>query len=153
MKAIIPPPVVFLICGILMWATQQFLPLFEFWLPYNRVLFALLLFIGFCISGSGVASILKRKTVIHPHIRSLSKATDLVTTGIYRYTRNPIYLGMAIMLLGWLMFLQNWLSAIAVVIFIVFITKYQIRPEEEALEKIFGEEYLRYKTKTRRWLL
>lgn len=153
MKAIIPPPAVFLICGILMWALQRFLPLFDFWLPYNRVLFTLVLFIGLCVLGSGVASILKRKTVIHPHIRALSKATNLVTTGVYRYTRNPIYLGMAIMLLGWLMLLQNWLSAAGVVIFIVFITKYQIGPEEEALEKIFGEEYLRYKTKTRRWLL
>lgn len=153
MKALIPPPVVFLICGIVMWAIQKFLPLFDFWLPYNRVLFALLLFIGFCISGSGVSSILKRKTVIHPDIRSLSKVTNLVTTGVYRYTRNPIYLGMSIMLMGWLMFLQNWLSAAGLVIFVLFITRYQIRPEEEALEKIFGEDYLRYKTKTPRWLL
>ena len=151
-RAIIPPPVVLLICAALMWLIQRFLPLLEFWLPYNRVLFWMMFFAGFFMLGSGAASIVKRKTVIHPHRRSLSKATALVTTGIFRYTRNPIYLGMVVMLLGWLMFLHNWLSAVGVVIFVMFITKYQIRPEEEALEKIFGEEYMRYKMNTRRWI-
>lgn len=152
MKAKIPPPLVLLICGILMWLAARFVPSLDFVLPSRIILFWALLVVGVLLLASGASNILNRKTTIHPDRKSLSKASALVTTGIYRYSRNPIYLGMAFMLLAWMILLQNWLSVVGPIIFIVFITDYQIKPEEEALEKVFGEEYVRYKKRVRRWI-
>lgn len=152
MKAIIPPPLVFLICGALMWLTARMWPSVDFTFPYNKVVFWIVLLAGLSVLIVGVTRIMKHKTVIHPGRHSLPKATALVTTGVFRYTRNPIYLGAAMMLIAWTIYLENWLSAVGVVIFVAFITRYQIKPEEDALEKIFGAEYVRYKKKVRRWV-
>ena len=152
MKAVIPPPLVLLFCGALMWVTQKYFPRLRFDLPYETVLFWVVLVIGFWVLASGVGRIFRNKTAIHPNREALSKATTLVTTGVFRYTRNPIYLGMAVMLVAWLLLLEHWLCAAGPLLFVAFITKYQILPEEEALGKIFGEEYFRYRSETRRWM-
>jgi protein-S-isoprenylcysteine O-methyltransferase Ste14 len=152
MKAKIPPPLVLVACGILMWLTDKLLPRFSFVFPTRLLAFWIFLLMGVLLLASGASNFLRRNTTIHPDRKSLSKATTLVTTGIYRYSRNPIYLGMAIMLVAWVIFLQNWLSVLGVIIFVLFIDYYQIRPEEQALEKVFGEEYVRYKRRVRRWV-
>lgn len=152
MNAKIPPDVVLLSCGILMRLIAAFAPWCSFTLPYHHVLFWAMLMMGFILVWLGVATIYKHRTTVRPDSASLPKAAALVTTGIYRYTRNPIYLGMAILLLAWVIFLTNWLAVSGVAIFIGFITKYQIIPEESALEKIFGQHYTRYKSAVRRWV-
>ncbi len=152
MKAMIPPPVVLLICGLLMWLTDKWTPAFDFEIRNRMILFWVILLGGMCVLASGVVNIIRRKTTIHPDRRSLTEPTTLVTTGIFRYTRNPIYLGMAIILTAWVVFLESWLAVIGVFLFIGFITQYQIKPEEGALEKIFGDAYVRYRKNVRRWL-
>lgn len=152
MKAIIPPPIVLLICGFLMWLTGRFTPSFDFEIPYRNILFWLIFLVGLLVLVSGLVNMIKRKTTTHPLRNSLMEATSLVSTGIFGYSRNPIYLGMAIMLVAWVIHLENWLAVLGVVIFVAFITQYQIKPEEEALEKVFGEEYVRYKAKVGRWI-
>lgn len=152
MTARIPPPLVFIICGAFMWLIAALTPSADFPFAYRTIVFWLVLLAGLSLLIGGVAQIMKHRTVIHPDRRSLPKATALVTTGFFRYTRNPIYLGMAIMLIAWIIFLENWLSAVGVVIFVVFITRFQIKPEEQVLEKIFGADYVRYTKQVRRWL-
>lgn len=143
----------FLVCGMLMWLADRFAPsLGSLKIPHHNILFWIVFLAGLSLLASGVANILKRKTTIHPDRKSLAHPTSLVSTGSFRYTRNPIYLGLAIMLVAWVIYLENWLIVLGVVIFVVFITKYQIKPEEEALEKIFGEEYVRYKKRVGRWI-
>ena len=73
-------------------------------------------------------------------------------TSYYEYTRNPMYLGLLLMLFSIALFLKNFISFLIIPLFILFITKNQILPEEEALENIFGEEYKNYKKKVRRWI-
>ena len=80
------------------------------------------------------------------------KATQLVTRGIYQYTRNPMYLGMACVLIGGLIRIGNPLGMPGILFFIGYITRFQIRPEEEVLQKIFGEKYTDYRIKVRRWI-
>jgi protein-S-isoprenylcysteine O-methyltransferase Ste14 len=152
MKALIPPPVVLLSCGALMWIVDAYLPSFRVAFPGNRILFWVLLLAGMFLIIFTIASFLRRGTTFHPGRRALAGATSLMVTGVFRYTRNPIYLGMAIMLVAWAIFLQNVLALLGPVIFIAFITRYQIKPEEEALEKVFGEDYARYKARVRRWV-
>ncbi len=135
-----------------MWATDRLSPGSGFEFEYSRVFFGCLLGIGFLIMMMAVSTMMKHRTEIHPNRKALSRATHLVTTGIFRYSRNPIYLGMAIMLMGWFFHLESWICLSGVVLFVAFINTFQIDPEEEALTKIFGEEYKRYKARVRRWL-
>ena len=90
------------------------------------------------------------KTTIHPRIPN--KTSFLVHKGIYKHTRNPMYLGLVLILVSVAFCLRNIVGFSIIPLFILFITKYQIIPEEEVLESIFGQEYLRYINKVRRWI-
>ncbi|HEV8366930.1 MAG TPA: isoprenylcysteine carboxylmethyltransferase family protein, partial [Pyrinomonadaceae bacterium] len=75
-----------------------------------------------------------------------------VSTGVYRFTRNPMYLGLLLTLLGWAAFLSNPASLLFVPIFVLYINRFQIKPEEQVLSSLFGAEYMAYKSRVRRWL-
>ena len=79
-------------------------------------------------------------------------ASALVVSGIYRLTRNPMYLGFLLILLGWALFLSNGLAVLAVPAFVFYMNRFQIEPEERALAAIFGAEFVAYKSHVRRWL-
>jgi len=116
-----------------------------------RVGFALaLLVIGQSISISGMVSFRRAKTTMNP-IKP-GAASSLVSSGVYRFTRNPMYLGLSVTLLGWAMFLSNPLALLAVPLFVLYINRFQINPEERVLSSLFGAEYAAYKEKVRRWL-
>jgi len=106
--------------------------------------------IGLSISISGIRSFRRAKTTINPS--KPSAASSLVTSGVYRYTRNPMYLGLLVTLVGWAMFLSNPLALLAVPLFVLYINRLQINPEERVLSALFGAEYAAYKEKVRRWL-
>jgi protein-S-isoprenylcysteine O-methyltransferase Ste14 len=76
----------------------------------------------------------------------------LVTTGVYRFTRNPMYLGLLLTLLAWAAFLFNPVALLFVPIFVLYINRFQIKPEEQVLSSLFGAEYMAYKGRVRRWL-
>ena len=75
-----------------------------------------------------------------------------MSDGVYRYTRNPMYVGLACCVLAWGVYLQNFAALLGVVIFIAYMTHFQIKPEERALQEKFGDEYANFKSKVRRWL-
>ena len=109
-----------------------------------------------CLISGGIIIVLginkfrQTKTTINPH--KPNEATSLVDEGIYRYTRNPMYFGLLIILFSIALYLKNLGSFLVLPLYMLFITKYQILPEEEALENIFGEIYKNYKKKVRRWI-
>ena len=76
----------------------------------------------------------------------------MVTDGIYRYSRNPMYLGMALLLAAWALWLGNAAALLGIVLFVALINRYQIRPEERILAAKFGDDYRNYCRRTRRWL-
>ena len=92
----------------------------------------------------------KIKTTISP-LRP-NKTSSLVKSGIYEYTRNPMYLGLLLMLFSIALFLKNFISFLIIPLFVIFINKNQILPEEQILENIFGEEYRNYIKKVKRWI-
>jgi protein-S-isoprenylcysteine O-methyltransferase Ste14 len=106
--------------------------------------------IGLSISISGMVSFRRAKTTINPS--KPSAASSLVTNGVYRYTRNPMYLGLSVTLMGWAVFLSNLLALLAVPLFVLYINRFQINPEERVLSSLFGAEYAVYKEEVRRWL-
>ena len=76
----------------------------------------------------------------------------MVSTGIYRVTRNPMYLGLSLVLVAWAVFLSSAWALLGVAAFVLYMDRLQIAPEERALSKLFGSEYTAYRAKVRRWL-
>lgn len=99
---------------------------------------------------AGVYSFRKAKTTVDP--RKPSATSSLVTSGIYRWTRNPMYVGFLFVLLAWGIYLSNLWSLSLSIGYVFYMNCFQIQPEEKVLEKLFGKEYLRYKQQARRWL-
>ena len=92
----------------------------------------------------------KSKANINPI--HLEKSNVFVVDGIYRFSRNPMYLSLAGLLVAWAVYLQSAVSFLGVFLFVYLITQWQIKPEEYWLEKKFGDSYLAYKKKVRRWI-
>jgi protein-S-isoprenylcysteine O-methyltransferase Ste14 len=105
---------------------------------------------GACISLMAVISFRRARTTVNP-LRP-GTASTLVTGGIYRHTRNPMYLGLSIILLGWAVYLANAPALLLLPGFVLYIYRFQIVPEERTLAALFGAEYQAYRTRVRRWL-
>jgi protein-S-isoprenylcysteine O-methyltransferase Ste14 len=131
-----------------MWLVARFSPALAVNLP-GRLGVALAA-AGAVIALAGVAEFRRVRTTVNP-LRP-DRASALVTSGIFRWTRNPMYLGLALALLGWAAFLAHPLAALGVPVFVVWMSRWQIPREERALEALFGEEFARYRTRVRRWL-
>ncbi|MCJ1878351.1 methyltransferase family protein [Pseudomonas nitroreducens] len=142
----IPPPLVAIICGLLMWlAVRPIAPL------GGRLWLALLVVLaGAAVCLAGVASFSRARTTVNP--LKPESASSLVVAGIYRHTRNPMYLGFAIILLGWCVFLGSALAVLGVAAFVLYIGRFQIRPEERALRELFGAEFDAFCGRVRRWV-
>ena len=105
---------------------------------------------GFAVAVSGILRFRRHRTTANP--MSPDAASAIVTDGIYRITRNPMYLGFALALTGWALALAHALAALVVPVFVAYITRFQIMPEERALASKFGPAYLEYLTRVRRWI-
>ncbi len=146
----IPPVVVLLVCAGLMWLVSKGMPTWSFDLPGKVVLALLLFLLGVGSAVTGVIAFRRAATTVDP--RYPDGASKLVVTGIYRRTRNPMYLGMLLVLLGWASLMANPLTLPVVAVFPAYLNRFQIAPEERVLAKNFGEAYRAYCRSTGRWL-
>ncbi len=146
----IPPVAVFLVCGALMWALADRIPQAAFALPGARVVAAVLTTVGATLGLAGILAFRRHGTTVHPV--HPDRASAIVSEGIYRYTRNPMYLGLALFLLAWSAWLGNFLALACVPAFMAYMTRFQIRPEERALLAKFGTEFANYMNAVRRWI-
>ena len=146
----VPPPVLALCLALLMWFTSLLVP--SVVVPFGvRLGVALaLVVIGQSIGISGIVSFRRAKTTINPV--KPSAASSLVTSGVYRVTRNPMYLGLLVTLVAWAVFLSNLVALLAAPLFVLYINRFQINPEERVLSSLFDAEYAAYKENVRRWL-
>lgn len=150
MKNKIPPPIVFLLFAIAMWFVAQSAYAYPITIP-----FALIIAIGLAATGLLIAVTATRQfssvqTTINP--LKPDEATTLVDSGIFAKTRNPMYLGLFLFVLAWAVWLQSAANILLLLTFVVFITNLQIKPEEEALRKVFGQTYTDYCKRVRRWI-
>lgn len=102
----------------------------------------------FCVGG--VMAFRVAKTTVDP--RTPEKASALVISGVYRYSRNPMYVAFALFLLAWAIYLASPWSLAGVAGFVLFMDRLQIPAEEQALESLFGDDFRRYQAQVRRWL-
>lgn len=153
MKALelaIPPPLVMLMVGLLMWLLSFIFPTLTMASISSLSGAAIIGLGGLGISMAGVITFMRAKTTSDP--RKPADASTLVTSGIYRLTRNPMYLGVLLILIAWGLTLGNLLALICAFIFVPYINRYQILPEEQLLEDKFGAVFTAYKAKVRRWI-
>lgn len=144
----IPPPIVTLTFGLFIYFSKSFFP--EFNNDLLGIASGLSLIIGIGVLISAVASFRKQKTTVNP--LDIEKASSLVISGVFKYSRNPMYLGMVFILLSIALKFNLIGGIILTLLFAIFITRFQIIPEEVVMEKLFKEEFDSYKKKTRRWL-
>ena len=146
----IPPPIYMLLIAGLMWIFDQHLPIIELIIaPWNKVglLFVML---AILFDGTAVLHFFRTHTTINP-LRP-ENAQKLVITGLYRYSRNPMYVGLLFLLIGWAVWLGSVTPFLLLPIFIIIMTRQQIIPEEKVLKQKFGQQYKDYKHVVRRWL-
>ena len=146
----VPPLIILLLVGGLMLLLARTVPVRSYELPWRKPAVGLIAFIGGVIVVSGVVSFRRARTTVNPRQPQLASA--LVTSGVYRLTRNPMYLGMLLWLIAWTGWLAHPLALLGPALFVVGINRFQIKPEEAALERLFGEAFLAYRRKVRRWI-
>lgn len=146
----VPPVAVFGVVALLMWAAAAWLPPPRIRLPGRTAVAILLLLAAGAVGIAGVRAFARARTTVDP-LRP-ERAAALVTTGIYRRTRNPMYVALAIALLAWAVWLAQPLTLAGVVAFVAWMNRYQIAAEERALQALFGPEFDRYRSDVRRWL-
>jgi protein-S-isoprenylcysteine O-methyltransferase Ste14 len=146
----VPPLALVFLMAALMWLVTWAIPTIGFKLPARTLVSVSVAVAGMVITGLGVASFRRANTTVNP-MKPASSST-LVVSGIYRYTRNPMYLGFLLGLIGWAIYLSNALAFFLLPAFVAYINRFQIGPEEKALGVLFGEQFVAYCSRVRRWL-
>lgn len=146
----IPPAVLAVVFAFAMWLVSRATPVLEISLTYRLGVGSALAAAGVILALSGILTFRGAGTTIHP--TAPHTASSLVTTGVYRFTRNPMYLGILLALLGWGVFLGSLWSLFVLPLFVAYMTRFQILPEEKAIATLFGSEYAAYRHKVRRWI-
>ena len=144
----IPPPLLVLILVIFNYFSSKKIDLIL--LPYQKLISFILLFIGVLILINPILKFIKSKTTIDPI--KFKKVNKLIITGIYKYSRNPMYLGLLTIVISTTILYLNIFSITTPILFVCWINRFQIKREEIFLKEKFGKEYLLYMTKTRRWI-
>lgn len=146
----IPPPLVGVLIGVAMWLLVE-----QSWLvglsgSARLVAAIVLVLLGTAVSLAGVVSFRRARTTVNP--LKPERTSALVCSGVYRITRNPMYLGFLLMLAGWAVLLASGYVWFGPVLFVAYITRFQILPEERVLTGLFGDEFTAYQNRVRRWL-
>lgn len=146
----IPPPIVALLVAAAMWGVALTTPAADVPGPILLIATVSIALAGIATALAGVAVFRRARTTVNP--LKPGTTSSLVTSGVYRFTRNPMYLGMAVVLLAWAVFLSSAWSLLGPLVFILYMTRFQIMPEERVLSSMFGAAYLDYRARVRRWL-
>ncbi|MDE3177964.1 MAG: isoprenylcysteine carboxylmethyltransferase family protein [Pseudomonadota bacterium] len=150
LEHLIPPPLVGLIVALAMsGAARAFAPI-EAPLALRNALALVVGAAGLAIALAGVLTFRRLGANVNPH--RIDRGEVLVTSGVYRFTRNPMYLGLTLFLCGYALWLARPIGALGPVAFVAYITRFQILPEERAMRAKFGAAYEAYARATRRWV-
>jgi protein-S-isoprenylcysteine O-methyltransferase Ste14 len=146
----IPPLALLAACAIGMTVAAYALPAARVDVPAKPFLAIAFASAGVMVAVAGVVAFRRSKTTVNP--LTPDQSSSLVTTGIYHFSRNPMYLGFLLILAGWSVWLANWAAALFLPAFVVYMNKFQIEPEERVLKEKFGPQFAGYAKGVRRWL-
>ena len=143
----IPPPVIAAACALLIYAMRN---LHRVSFVLQHVVAVLILFASLATMLLAVREFHRARTTINP--LKPESASVLVQRGIFARSRNPMYLGLAGVLLAWTVFLGATAGFAVIAVFVIWMNRFQIRPEENAMAALFGAEFTKYRSRVRRWL-
>ena len=146
----VPPPLVALVAALGMWVISRLTSDFEVDAALRAAVVVVIALIGGAFDLAGIAAFRRARTTLNP--MKPEAASSLVTGGIYRVTRNPMYVGLLFVLVAWAAFLWAPWAMLGPILFVTYMNRFQIRPEERTLMRTFGDDYARYKIAVRRWL-
>jgi protein-S-isoprenylcysteine O-methyltransferase Ste14 len=146
----VPPLVLVLVLAGAMWFAAIQLPSLAITLPWRHGLAVVISGVGILFILAGIYAFRKAKTTVNP--TKPAAASTVVTSGVYRFSRNPMYVGFLLALIGWATVLSHTLPFLFLPVYVAYINRFQISPEEGALSAKFGDEYEAYKQAVRRWL-
>ncbi|MGI2855365.1 methyltransferase family protein [Shewanella algae] len=146
----LPPLALLLLFALLLQLTSYYLPSSNLHPTFSLGLAVSLLTAGLVIPLAGVLSFKRHGTTPDPRVPEQSSA--LVTSGIYRWSRNPMYLGFVLLLLAQAVFLNCLWLLILIALFAAYLQRFQIRPEERAMQQLFGDSYHSYCQRVKRWI-
>ena len=146
----IPPVAVFLLFAAVMWLAATATADHRFDDLFRSILIALTLGVSAVFGIAGVISFRRAGTTVHP--LKPEKSSSLVTGGVFRFSRNPMYLALLLALLAWGLYLSNLYALAIASLFVPWMNRFQIRPEERAMENLYGQAFRDYREATRRWL-
>jgi protein-S-isoprenylcysteine O-methyltransferase Ste14 len=139
-----------LLVAVAMWGISLATSRFDMSAVFRNTAVLVIAVVGFAFALSGLLAIRRARTTTSP-IKP-EAATSLVASGVYRFTRNPMYLGLGFVLLAWAVFLSSAWAFLGPIAFVLYINRFQIAPEERVLSKLFGSTFAEYQSKVRRWL-
>lgn len=146
----VPPLAVVLIAALLIWVLARLTPRLD-WVTHWRLVAALLLLAaGVVVAVAGVLEFRRARTTVNP--LQPAAAAAMVRSGIYRHTRNPMYLGMLFALAAWAVWLASPVAFVVLPAFVLYMNRLQIEPEERVLAGLFAGEFDAYRRSVRRWL-
>lgn len=146
----IPPPLLFLFIALLMWLAYRFCYRFNVYIPYH-IMLSVICLLAFSLLGLiALLTFIQSNATVNPIY--IDQTTRFVTHGVYKISRNPMYLSLAGVLLAWGLFCANALALCLPLFFVLYITRFQIQPEEIILQQLFGESFTQYRQQVRRWL-
>jgi protein-S-isoprenylcysteine O-methyltransferase Ste14 len=146
----VPPVALAVIVAALMWCARSATPDFDFPFSSNLMFAVGLALLGAITCLAGVVAFRRAKTTVNP--MKPDTTSSLVVSGIYRYTRNPMYLGFLLLLMAWAAALSNVLALVSLLAFVLYMNRFQIVPEERMLACRFEQDYAEYRARVRRWL-
>lgn len=146
----IPPLLLVIIFGLAMWGLAAFSPPLGIDGAILNVIAVAVFVLGTLFPVAGVVAFRQAQTTVDP--RTPEASSTLVSSGVYRYSRNPMYVGFAFWLLAWAIFLGSGWAFLGVVGFVMYMNRFQIAPEERALRELFGDTFRDYEQRVRRWL-
>ncbi|HEU5297057.1 MAG TPA: isoprenylcysteine carboxylmethyltransferase family protein [Burkholderiaceae bacterium] len=146
----VPPPLMALLVGLLMWLASLLVTPIEVPFGLRAGVAVAIACIGAVIGVTAMVTFRRARTTMNPI--KLEGASVLVTGGVFRITRNPMYLSLVLYLFAWVVYLSSWLALLFLPLFVLYINRFQIAPEERALSSLFGAQYAAYMGKVRRWL-
>jgi protein-S-isoprenylcysteine O-methyltransferase Ste14 len=150
METRVPPDLVMLFAACLAWLLSRLAPSLALDVPLHRALAVVIALLGLAFSLGSRSAFKRAETTLDP--LHPDHASRLVTSGLYRFTRNPMYVGQCLAIAGWCLWLDHALAWAALVAHVAFLTMFQIKPEERVLMAKFGEDYRVYCARVRRWL-
>ena len=145
----LPPAAAALLVAGMMWAGCRVYPKLTVAIPLGWLVGAVISVSGVAIALAGVAEFRRAQTTVDP--TEPSKSSSVVTSGIYSRTRNPMYLGFLLVLVGWAFYLGSLLALLGPVLFVSYIHRFQILPEERILKSRFGASYETFLARVGRW--